>query len=607
MWQSAFLASALAAALIFVLPLFIPLKQLPIVSASYLAGFNNSVAVIAAVGLSLVFFALTWWAQRTPVPAALAGEPEQRLSTRLVAGVVIVYAVLLSAFCYLVALSHDRYLRDAGYIIEQATVRRDTGRALYTQIEFAYGPLLLQPVIWLSHLLHGSITAAYYMTFVAEACLGLLLLAYVLNELPIRGNLRKPAFFLLALGAITPHLGLNYTLFRFVSPFAVLLFATRSRSPWRCAALLAAGEILELLISPELGLAMAAGVLTFGLMRTWQGGRSWLATALLPLLALALLLLALGHSYLGSAASFSRGALNLPVGPYPHLLVLLFALVWLVPAGLGWRVARGDPQSSRLLAFYVTALAFMPAAMGRCDPLHVFFNGVGIWALSLVAVSASSPKPRRAWLASLAVLVLWNHFVNERLFEYRTVWVFRQTAMPYLPKPLQKALIATVAFRNSGAGDILAHSIDPEVHLNTAELGRIVGDGAVATPLEISPLVEAQLAQTKHHCPAYYAFWVNMVDPLAEQRSIQEADRCGWMLLPAHWVVREVQRPGDLYMFQGLRLPYRERHPVPYLAGAAFTSEVKQHWTAVQKFGPYLLYEHKDPDSSVPVATVTQK
>ncbi|MGI4831367.1 MAG: hypothetical protein ACRYFU_24780 [Janthinobacterium lividum] len=62
---------------------------------------------------------------------------------------------------------------------EQATVRHDTGAALYTQVEFAYGPLLLLPEIWLSSLLHCSITTAYFITLVIESSLGLLMLVFI--------------------------------------------------------------------------------------------------------------------------------------------------------------------------------------------------------------------------------------------------------------------------------------------------------------------------------------------------------------------------------------------------------------------------------------------
>ena len=54
LWLAGGVTFGLAACLIFVLPLFVPMKPIQTVSVSYLAGFNNSVALFGAVGLSLL-------------------------------------------------------------------------------------------------------------------------------------------------------------------------------------------------------------------------------------------------------------------------------------------------------------------------------------------------------------------------------------------------------------------------------------------------------------------------------------------------------------------------------------------------------------------------
>lgn len=579
--------------LVFRLPYYVPLKYSQTVSASYIAGFNNGVATYAAVGISVLVLFFSLWSRAEASQPLIAGE-EKKLSWGFVAGVVATSASVLSLFGWMAAASHLRYLGDAGYIIEQATVHRDTGRALYTQLEFAYGPLLLFPEIWLSELLHCSITDAYYVTLVVESSLGLLMLAYVLNQLPMRESLRKAGLVMLAAGAITPHLGLNYTFFRFVSPMAVLLFATKEKSAWRCALLLSAGEALELLISPELGLAMAVGVVAFGLLCAWQEGRQWLIAAGLPMATLATLLLTFGRPYLKMAASFARGALSLPLGLYPHIVVLLFSLVWLAPLALGRLLRLREPSSIRLLAFYATSLALMPAAMGRCDPLHVLFNGVGVLTLSLVAVSRRSRIVRGVWVACILGVVLWNHFVNERLFEMRTAFVLRQTVMYRVPSPIHKALVLAVGRGHVYLTGVLNRNPEPEYRLDMGELERLVGSAAISTPLEISPSVEEQLKETHHYVPNYYAFWVDMMSPAAEHRSIAEVNQSKWLMLPSTFEEGGQQMPSELGIFQGLPKSYRERNAIPYYPGADFAKNLQDHWTAVQNFGPYLLYRRND-------------
>ena len=592
--------------LVFILPLFIPLKPIQTLSASYLAGFNNSFATVAAAGLSVLVFAATLWFRRRGLPPGWSGDgPGQPLGGVFIAGVVLVSAAVLTVCAWLVAASHMRYLGDAGYIIEQATVKRDTGRAIYSQLEFAYGPLLLLPEIWLSRILHCSMTAAYYATFVLESSLGLCMLAYVLNELPIRGSLRKAALVLLAIGAITPHLGLNYTFFRFVTPLAVLLFATRSRSLPRCILLLSLGELLAVLISPELGLAMAVGVGVFGLLRAWAEGWRWLLAAVVPLAVLGTLLLTLGRPFLHMAATFSRGALSLPVGPYPHILIFVFALVWLVPFGLGRFARLRELSGSRLLALYAASLAFLPAALGRCDPLHVLFDGVGILVLSLIVVSGSSRRGRLAWLAAIAVLVFWNHYVNERLFALRNAEVLRQSLMPRLPTPLARDVVKVVGMRRKDVADILAQKRSPDFYLDEAQLNRLVGDAPIATPLDIPPSVEDQLKRTHHYDPGYYAFWVDMMNPVTEQRSIRDLNACPWLLLPRLWSSDNPHTPQLVAEFQGFRLPYRTRNSSGYVPGQLFAQNLRQRWILVQSFGPYALYKQRQTpsDGSAPGQT----
>lgn len=598
------LTLAVAGLCIFVLPLVVPVRPTDTISTSYLAGFNNTVATLSAAGISVLTLLFTLKTRHRTARVADKKIPhDDKLSLPYLAGVILVSAAVLALCGRFVAASHNRYLGDAGYFIEQATVRLCTGRSLYTQLEFAYGPLLLLPIVWLSRLLHLSVVAAYYLALVLEESAGLALLAYVLNALPIRGSLRKAALLLLAFGCITVHLGLNYTLLRFVTPYALLLLATSAESPWLCALLLSLSEVLALLVSPELGLALSIGILTFGGLRAWSarataGWRQawpWFATAAIPLAVLATLLLTLGRSYLRMAASFSQGAFNLPVGPYPHLLVFLFALVWLVPLGLGRFMHLRDPASARVFAVYATGLAFLPAALGRCDPLHVMFDGIGILLLGFFAVSRSSRRVRHAWVAAVALLMLWDHFVNERLFSLRTTEIARQAVMPHLPATLRHTLILAMAHRDPGLAHLLAEPRQPDFYLDTAALDAVVGKAPIATPIEISPLVEDQLRTSGHWSPGYYAFWVDMMNTAAEGRSIAEANAHRWMLLPADWKADRLSLhlPGMAGIFQGYDLHYRLRNPIPYQPGVAFLANLHRQWTPVRQFGPYMLYENR--------------
>ncbi len=139
-----FVAVACAAVLlVFVLPLVLPSAPVHGISASYLAGFNNSVAVLGATGLSVAVLLLTLfrYCDRTAIsvaPKLLTGD----LSWPFTSVVVAISSAVLGLAGYIVHFGHERYLGDAGYFIEQASTWSETGRPLYSQIEFAYGPPL---------------------------------------------------------------------------------------------------------------------------------------------------------------------------------------------------------------------------------------------------------------------------------------------------------------------------------------------------------------------------------------------------------------------------------------------------------------------------------
>ncbi len=495
---------------------------------------------------------------------------------------------------WFIAHSHLRYIADAGYFIEQMSSHAEYGRSLYTQLEFAYGPLLFYPTILLHGVLHCSWLAAYFLTLMLDQSLGLVLLAYLLNELPIRGSDRRTGFVLLAVGAINPLLGLNYTLFRFITPFAVLLFATRTGSVWRMTLLLAAGEILLLGISPELGFAFLLATVAYAGLRVWINGLRWLLLITAPALGAVAFLLMVGRPYLRMLNSFSHGALNLPVAPYPHILVFLFALVWIVPRALGSAFRQNDPNTIRLVACFALGIAFLPAALGRCDPLHVFFNGAGILVLSLVGIRHQRRRLRASWLAALVVFILWEQWVNNTLYLDRTADTLRLALMPRIPAHLRDRLLISIDRHNSDLADRLRPTAaDANYQLDLPTLQHLVGNAQVATPLEISPAVEDALKSSGHYRPEYYSFFVDVLNDRGEAAKIRELNQAEWALLPAEHEDPFLETPRNIDGVQGFAFPYRLRHPIPYDLGSDFSDNLDNHWTETQHFGPYILYRRQ--------------
>lgn len=563
--RAGLVVGGLTAFLVFVLPLLVPVPFVQTVSASYVAGFNNRVAILSAAGIGALVLLWSWWR-----PAAVDAEVEEtRITWRLVAPIVAATCLFTLCAGWLVARSHLRYLADAGYFMEQLAAHGDYGRALYTQLEFAYGPLLFYPAVWVHAVLRGSWTASYFTALALNQVVGLLLLAYVLNALPMRARDRRVLFVLLAVGAINPLLGINYTFFRFLTPLATLLFATRTPNLTRTTLLLAVGQGLQLGISPEMGFIFLFTTVVFAGLAAWKRGARWLLVAAAPPFGAALFLLVAGPSYLRMFQSVAHGALHLPVAPYPHILIFLFALVWLVPLALGPMLRSQGHEGIRIVSCYVLSVALLPAAFGRCDPLHVFFNGAGILILSVVATRRLTPRLRHAWLAALLGLVVWVHWVNDGLYADRTA------------DTLRLALTDKV------------HPDDLDYVLDVPGLERVVGAATVAIPNEVSLPVEEAMKGSGHYPADYNAFFVDVMDPVAEQAKIERLNRAEWALVPAALDEPFLETPANIDEVQGFVFPYPLRHPVPYHVEQLFFENLESKWTPVQEFGPYTLYHRK--------------
>ena len=137
--------------------------------------------------------------------------------------------------------------------MEQLAAHADYGRGLYTQLEFAYGPLLFYPASLVHAMLRSGWTTAYFVTLALNQGLGLLFLAYNPQRSSNQVTRSEIAFVLLAVGAINPLLGLNYTFFRFLTPLPPSSSPREREVLARTTILLALAEVLQLGISPEMG------------------------------------------------------------------------------------------------------------------------------------------------------------------------------------------------------------------------------------------------------------------------------------------------------------------------------------------------------------------
>ena len=576
---------------VFVLPFLLPPPVIAGVSAANAAGFNNKVAAVAAAILSFLILLkeLRW-------PSIKVNQQEVDngpLAPLFVLAIAAFCGVLIAILGRLIVLSHFRYLTDAGYFIEQISSHVDYGRKLYDQIEFPYGPLLFYTPILLRAPFHLSAAGAYFTTFVLQQVAGLLMVGYIINSLPMRRVWKMVAFLVCAPLAIELSFGLNYTLFRFaVAPACLVLTANRSRL-WETGLCLFLGQIISFSVSPEMGFAFAIAGTVCAVLRSLTEGKAWLVAAAIPAVAMAVFLVAVGGAYLRMLRLFAHGLYNLVVEPVPHILIFLFALIWLVPLMLATYLRDRRPEAPLLGSLYIFVLVLLPVAFGRADPGHVALNGLILFFLSIIGVSSWKPNLQVLWILCVSFVFLWAAYIDGRPFggEFRAV--IHDDLRHYAPQSMQLAAFrAAKIISPRSARTWYSVVYDADAPFDMKKLRSMVGGLKVATPYQVPLHVEESLKQSGQYTPSFYCFHIAMLDALSEERKIGELNRSMWAVLPkALYTYSET--PASTAVYLGFGYAYRIKHH-PYVTGECFNKNLVANWQAAGDLGEYQIYRRNN-------------
>jgi hypothetical protein len=376
--------------IVFVLPWFVPIAASVVVSDAQAAGFSNTTAVLGLIAACAAMASVAYVARRLeittraePVIEREAVPAPERVDRRLV---VAVGVLALGVIAVIASISRDAPWGDASYFMN-AILRTAGGGRPYSEIAFAYGPLLLYAPLgaWRIASLFGVGPYATYYAWVA-AChvIGLLLGVYVLNHLRMSRQVRNWAFVLLgAFDLLQFHLGPNYTWLRFLLAYAALLWVgsrlSRTASTFQRYAAPSLAVILVAAVSPEMGVALLVGLAGVLVLRLWRNVKAS------SIVSLAVLVVAgsAGVALLpkGSVGAFTAGALNFPVLPgLPQIAFVIAMLFVAFNAGsLGDRLA--EPSAALSAGWSLLALVLVAPAFGRADFGHVFWNGIGAFLL----------------------------------------------------------------------------------------------------------------------------------------------------------------------------------------------------------------------------------
>jgi hypothetical protein len=421
------------ALVVFVVPWYFPGKT-PIESVSWTYGFSNQVAVLGVGGLLAVLLGWLNLGGKLPevfevvrrglfeLTADLSASGQEargahcNLRLGCVGSSIIITGLVLAWFAYL----PFAYFGESGYFL----ARLDwmvMGKVPYRDFVFNYGPLELFPSYWIYWLGAGalSVEQAYATSLALHWVAGFYLLYFILSRLsgPFA---RLSVFMVIAASAANFSLGLSYTPVRFLIGAATVLRMHQCAAgalgqrfeKLRIAAAAFVAPLISFAISPEMGIAAWLGC---GCWFLFQERR--LRWGVVPtLLALPATAIIFSKGYFESMLSFGGGGYSFPIYPTAFMLFFLGMVFSVSPALAFGALVRGEcppaagsqrrpgvastlgtpvagPGQRALMAALcvVTGLPIV-AALGRCDPGHIVFNGMGIALLFLSALSRAKSR-----------------------------------------------------------------------------------------------------------------------------------------------------------------------------------------------------------------------
>jgi hypothetical protein len=264
-------------------------------------------------------------------------------------------------------------------------------------------------------------------------------------------------------------------------------------------------------------------------------------------------------------------------------------------------VREARPEAPLLAALYVFSVALVPVAFGRADPGHVFFAGIGIYLLSLVAIS-DVPLPQQiAWATCVALVLSWTAFVDDHFY-----WSVLRARIRYDASHWQDDRLMSAAhslaqkvspaseklFSPAGIGD------DAEYEpLDLNRLQEIVGKDPVALPLTVPLPVEDALRTSGQYVPTFYDREWSVLDTSAEDRQIKEMNASRWALLPLGPIGMFTETQQSVAPYLGHRLPYHSPYPIrrePYVVYKRFEQNLQENWQPYAQLGNYEVYRRRD-------------
>jgi len=566
---------------VYVLPYFFPPSR-PTESQSYIVGYNNRVAFVSVVLISILV-ALISLRSKGAASREFKGKPT--VSWPWLVGALVLVAAWNGGLSWLVFASHNYGVEDF-YFLPQLENFYYLHLHLYRDIEFAYGQLFIYPPVWIHWLLtpfHISLRASYYIALLFHHLLGVGMLYFVVNRLPMPRAMRLAAFACVTLFSFNPALGPNYTLLRYMLPIFFFVLFSQIERPVTAAAAVVFAQVLIWMDSSEQAIGFGFAVTVYCCYRAWRHRIPlWMLPIASAVAGTALYLTFVDHNYLFSLSHMSGGAFNQVPKPFLEVVTLLVAAVWLVPRLVARTLSQDMPEGYLLLGLYALGLGLLPVSFGTSGIVRVSGASTVLFLLSLVAAGEWKLPMRGLWTAAvtamyLLMVVQWNWDAHRRF--YSDIACIEDHVTPVAAKLPSRLASPLFAFEKRWACCVQPFDV--------AALHSIIGDAPFVTPYRMPEIVEETLPLMPNIVPSYWHGMINMYDMEIEQKKVDELRHVQWALLwgspePSYSIQPDANLRFGNYIYH--------RKARPLLVVGQVATEIKENWELAGHIGQYDLY-----------------
>jgi hypothetical protein len=533
---------------VFKLPFLVKPFQIA-VSSAYDYGFNNSMAIFSIIVFTLAGAIIILTSFKSIIENEkdfdlLDVNHKDRMNPKHFG---IIFTIYFLVILVLYLLNAQRGYGEANYFFGKLD-RLYLKQAPYIDFEYAYGLLFLYLPKYLLDFIKAfglGPKEAYYFVFLLLNLIGLYSLYHIVNLLNITAKRKTIIFYAIALPAFPISLGFNYIFIRFITPFVCIIildhvFKKLDGYRWRTQAVLLALvsflTILNFLISTEIGTVFFIATSIYLFLTLLSTRNRYLLLLILVYLITFSIFLGTQKNYFLALNNFSAGGNNFAIVPSPSILIYLISLLF-ISSLFSARYLR---YRKDLLLFVLTILniSMMPGALGRCDPIHVFWYGIGVFVVTMAYLAKLSlPKLRLFKIYGVSFILVFGLGMT-----FSGVYLWKEDLSRIFVKRIESSVsqerILKLATRSAELlkmdKDNVRNRLEKHFQGRKVNVSELLSRyEKIATPLFIDADTYEYLIRNDKYVPEYYSGLLNVftVKQIAAKMSTLEDEAHKYILI----------------------------------------------------------------------------